>query len=71
MYGGEPTMAVMKNKPVSFNLENEEDKKLHEYASKINNFSGHIKKLMKEEMKRGMPQVIHTSSGGIKITRNG
>ncbi|WCK53815.1 hypothetical protein PP175_21230 [Aneurinibacillus sp. Ricciae_BoGa-3] len=64
-------MAVMKNKPVSFNLENEEDRRLHEYAIRIKNFSGYIKQLMKEEMKKEKSEVIRTPGGGIKITRNG
>jgi hypothetical protein len=57
---------MMDTKGVSFNLKNEEQGKLHEYACKQGNFSGYVKKLiaMDKAAKERKPQ----SSGGIKIT---
>lgn len=61
-------MAIMKNKPVSFNIENVDEKTLLDHANTQQNFSGYVKRLMWEDMKRKKPEIIHTPSGGIKIT---
>jgi hypothetical protein len=61
-------LAIMKNKPVSFNIENQMDKALLDYANTKSNFSGYIKKLMQEDMKRRAPVVTQNEQGGIKIS---
>lgn len=59
-------MALMKNKPVAFNLESEADQELLEYVSKLPNFSGYIKQLILAD-KRKKPTVYKTEGGGINI----
>jgi hypothetical protein len=48
--GGGKGMATMKNKPVSFNLDNKEDQKLLEHVKGIKNFSGYVKSLIGQEL---------------------
>lgn len=47
-------MSIMKNLGVSFNLENEQEKRLYEYARSWGKgrFSSRIKKLIEEDMVR-------------------
>lgn len=44
-------MATMKNKPVSFNLDNPEDLKRYDHVKGIN-FSGYVKSLIDSDIKR-------------------
>ncbi len=60
-------MATMKNKPVSFNIENTAERQLLEHANTKDNFSRYIKKLMREDMNR-QRAISTTSQGGLKIT---
>lgn len=64
-------MAIMRNKPVSFNMENVTEKALLDHANTQQNFSGYVKRLMQEDMKRRQPAMIRTEGGGIKITVKG
>lgn len=66
MSGGD-TVATMKNKPVSFNIENPTDRQLLEHANAQGNFSGYIKRLMRNELNR-QRTVSATTQGGLKIT---
>lgn len=43
-------MSTMKNKPVSFNLDNTDDKDLFDYVKNIKNFSGYMKTLIKHDL---------------------
>lgn len=45
-------MTTMKNKPVSFNLDNPGDKQLFDYVKGIKNFSGYAKSLIHNDLKR-------------------
>jgi len=45
-------MTTMKNKPVSFNLDNPGDKKLFEHVKDVKNFSGYAKSLIYADLKR-------------------
>jgi len=45
-------MTTMKNKPISFNLDNPSDMRLYEYVKDIKNFSGYAKSLIEEDLKR-------------------
>lgn len=60
-------MATMKNKQVSFNVENEEEQKLLNYALSKNNFSGYVKELIKQDMKKKKPGIIVQPGEGINI----
>ncbi|MCK1999407.1 dipeptidyl peptidase 3 [Psychrobacillus psychrodurans] len=62
-------MSKRKNKSVSFNLENERDKKNHDHATRINpltgkpiNFSDYVKELIEDDRKR-------KESGGGRIVQ--
>lgn len=62
-------MGKRKNKSVSFNLENERDKKNHDHATRINpltgkpiNFSDFVKELIEDHRKR-------EESGGRRIVQ--
>lgn len=44
-------MTTMKNKPISFNLDNPNDLKLFEYVKDIKNFSGYAKSLIANDMR--------------------
>jgi hypothetical protein len=63
-------VATMRNKPVSFNMENEDEKQLFEYVNRISNFSGYVKKLMWNDMNRKKPEMERTPSGGMKLKKN-
>jgi hypothetical protein len=57
----------MKNKPVSFNVENEKEKVLYEHAQMQENYSKYIKQLMAHDIQKA--RSIKTSGGltGIRI----
>lgn len=58
---------MMKTKGVSFNLENETDKEVYEYAMQFKNFSGHVKQLiLDEKRRREMMRQSRTNSNVIK-----
>ena len=63
------TLATMKNKAVGFNLENEHDRKLFEYANTKGNFAGYIKHLIERDMREKIKStnVIKTESNGINL----
>ena len=44
-------MATMKNKPISFNIDNPHDKQLFNYVKDIRNFSAYAKSLIAKDMK--------------------
>lgn len=44
-------MATMKNKPISFNIENPRDKQLFDHVKDIKNFSAYAKSLIAQDMK--------------------
>jgi hypothetical protein len=58
---------MMTTKGVSFNLGNEEQTQLHDYACKQGNFSGYVKDLIKKD-KAAKERKPLSASGGIKIT---
>lgn len=58
-------MATMRNKPVSFNMDNEEDRKQYEHIKDIKNFSGFMKSLIDKEIK--FPDEKHAPGEGITI----
>lgn len=51
-------MTTMKNKPVSFNLDNPNDRQLFEHVKDIKNFSGYAKSLIDEDLKRKVIKVV-------------
>jgi hypothetical protein len=57
----------MKNKPISFNLDNEKEKALYDHAQMQGNFSKYIKQLMAYDIQKA--QSIKASGGltGIRI----
>jgi hypothetical protein len=57
-------MATMKNKPVSFNLDNPNDQRRFEHVQGIN-FSGYVKSLIDRDMRK--PGSIQTPGKGITI----
>ncbi|MGJ9460146.1 hypothetical protein [Oceanobacillus sp. CF4.6] len=44
-------MATMKNKPISFNLDNPTDKYLFDQIKSVKNFSGYAKSLIAKDLK--------------------
>lgn len=63
-------MATMKNRPVAFNIENDEDKKRLHHINSIKNFSGYVKSLIDQDMNRkDTKQVLGTGiciKGGVE-----
>lgn len=59
-------MATMKNKPVSFNMENPIDQQLLEHVKELKNFSGYVKTLIVQDLRR-KPDVKRTPGGGIRF----
>jgi len=57
-------MATMKNKPISFNLDNPEDQKLFEHVKDIKNFSGYAKSLILDDLNNNC---VTDRTPGIKI----
>lgn len=55
----------MKNKPISFNLDNPKDQKLFEHVKEINNFSGYAKSLILDDLNKN--SVVEDQTTGIKI----
>lgn len=57
-------MATMKNKPVSFNLDNQTEKHLYKQMQQIKNFSGYVKMLIADDLKRqlGVPNKSRTNA---------
>jgi hypothetical protein len=45
-------MTTMKNKPISFNLDNPGDRKLFDHVKEIKNFSGYAKSLILDDLNK-------------------
>ncbi|WP_077621581.1 hypothetical protein [Sediminibacillus massiliensis] len=59
-------MATMKNRPVSFNLDNLVDEKRFNHVKDVDNFSGYVKKLIDRDMQK-QSSVHRTATGGVRI----
>lgn len=59
-------MTTMKNKPISFNIDNPEDKQLYEHVKGIKNFSGYAKLLISNDLK-SKSETKRTPAGGLQI----
>lgn len=57
-------MAIMKNKPISFNLDNPKEQMLYDHVKNIENFSGYAKALIMDDLNK-KSATDHTP--GIKI----
>lgn len=60
-------MSKVKRKQVTFNIEDEEQRELLKYALSLDNFSGRMKKLLKEDYKR-FQRIQQLDHGGIQMT---
>lgn len=58
----------METKGVTFNLKKEDQKKLFDYAMSKNNFSGYVKDLIEQDMKKKAVIKNPPNSGGLRIS---
>lgn len=59
---------MMTTKGVTFNLNKEDQVKLHDYAMNKKNFSGYVKNLIAQDMKRAESLRNPPNSGGIRFS---
>jgi hypothetical protein len=57
---------MMVTKGVSFNLKDQEQKKLYDYACSLKNFSGYVKELMLKDIE-SKQSLKFINNGGIKM----
>ena len=60
-------MSKVKRKQVTFNIEDEEQRGLLNYALSLDNFSGRMKKLLREDYER-FQRLQQLERGGIQMT---
>jgi hypothetical protein len=61
-------VATMKNKQVSYNLENPEEKRQYEFVKAIKNYSGYVKGLVGQDMEKNKPGELENAPGkGVTI----
>lgn len=59
-------MATMKNKPISFNLDNPQDHKIFDHIKDIKNFSGYAKSLILDDLNKR--SVVDRAPGTYQIS---